>query len=135
MVCRAISAGGDSGYDDCRHCHINVRCESLASQYVSTSPSIASGAVLIMPLHVHKFQRSTSLSEDVTIEFIPIKPLAATGSGGPRSYAGHSRFPLRHPGRPASTGGFDDATALDTAVDMLDPQSAGVGWFFAAPVT
>src|SRR3954464_13702775 len=38
-------------------------------------------------------------------EFIPIKPLAATGSGGPGSYAGHSRSPLRHPGRPASTGG------------------------------
>jgi len=29
----------------------------------------------------------------------------------------------------------DDTTALDTAVDMLDPQSAGVGWLFAAPVT
>src|ERR687898_768418 len=58
-----------------------------------------------------------------SIEFIPIKPLAATGSGGPGSYAGHSRFPSRHHGRPASTGGFDDATALDTAVDMLDPQS------------
>src|SRR4051794_34779161 len=46
------------------------------------------------------------------VEFIPIKPLAATESGGPGSYAGHSRFPLRHHGRPASTGGFDDATAL-----------------------
>src|SRR5215204_3552367 len=68
------------------------------------------------------------------LEFIPIKPLAATGSGGPGSYAGHSRFPSRHHGRPASTGGFDDATALDTAVDMIDPQSAGVGWLFAAPV-
>jgi hypothetical protein len=60
------------------------------------------------------------------LEFIPIKPLAATGSGGPGSYAGHSRFPSRHHGRPASTGGFDDATALDTAVDMLDPQSTTV---------
>ena len=40
-----------------------------------------------------------------TLEFIPIKPLAATGSGGPGSYAGHSRFPSRHHGRPASTGG------------------------------
>ena len=62
----------------------------------------------------------------LSLEFIPIKPLAATGSSGPGSYAGHSRFPSRHPGRPASTGGFDDATAFDTAVDMLDPQSAGV---------
>ena len=61
-----------------------------------------------------------------TLEFIPIKPLTAKGSGVPGSYAGHSRFPSRHHGRPASTGGFDDATALDTAVDMLDPQSAGV---------
>ena len=40
-----------------------------------------------------------------SVEFIPIKPLAATGSGGPGSYAGHSRFPSRHHGRPASTGG------------------------------
>src|SRR4051794_34554103 len=62
----------------------------------------------------------------LALEFIPIKPLAATGSGGPGSYAGHSRFPSRHHGRPASTGGFDDATALDAAVDMLDPQSAVV---------
>jgi hypothetical protein len=61
-----------------------------------------------------------------TLEFIPIKPLTAKGAGVPGSYAGHSRFPSRHHGRPASTGGFDDATALDTAVDMLDPQSAGV---------
>ena len=38
-------------------------------------------------------------------EFIPIKPLAATGSDAPGSYAGHSRFPSRHHGRPASTGG------------------------------
>jgi hypothetical protein len=29
---------------------------------------------------------------------------------------------------------FEDATTLDTTVDMLDPQSAGVGWLFAAPV-
>jgi hypothetical protein len=57
-------------------------------------------------------------------EFIPIKPLAATGSGGRGSYAGHSRSPSRHHGRPASTGGFDNATTLDTTVDMLDPQSA-----------
>ena len=49
-----------------------------------------------------------ALCPDLTahsLEFIPIKPLAAMGSGGPGSYAGHSRFPLRHHGRPASTGG------------------------------
>ena len=28
---------------------------------------------------------------------------------------------------PQADAVFDDATALDTAVDMLDPQSAGVG--------
>jgi DNA-binding transcriptional MocR family regulator len=39
------------------------------------------------------------------LEFIPIKPLAATGSGAPGNYAGHSRFPSRHHGRPASTSG------------------------------
>ena len=38
-------------------------------------------------------------------EFIPIKSLAATGSGGPGSYAGHSRVPSRDRGRPPSTGG------------------------------
>src|SRR3954467_12418308 len=46
-----------------------------------------------------------ALARPNTVEFIPLKPLAATGSGGPGSYAGHSRFPSRHPGRPASTGG------------------------------
>src|SRR5690242_3588637 len=63
-----------------------------------------------------------------SIEFIPINPLAATGSGGPGSYAGHSRFPSRHPGclLPQANAVFDDAATLDAAVDMLDPQSAGV---------
>jgi hypothetical protein len=42
---------------------------------------------------------------DHTTEFIPIKPLAATGSGAPESYARHSRFPSPHRGRPASTNG------------------------------
>src|SRR6266851_2851555 len=44
-------------------------------------------------------------SEVVTLgllEFISIKPLAATESGAPGSYAGHSRFPSRHRGRPPS---------------------------------
>ena len=58
------------------------------------------------------------------IEFIPINPSTATGSGAPGSYAGHSRVPSRHRGRPASRGDpvFDNATALDTAVHVLDPQ-------------
>jgi hypothetical protein len=46
---------------------MNVRCESLAIQYVSTSLSAASGAALNMPLHAQKFQRSTSPNEDVTM--------------------------------------------------------------------
>ena len=50
-------------------------------------------------------RRPKNVLDPYAREFIPIKPLAATGSGGPGSYAGHSRFPLRHPGRPASTGG------------------------------
>src|SRR2546425_11247701 len=40
-----------------------------------------------------------------TIEFIPIKPSAATGSDGPGSYAGHSRVPSRDRGRRPSTAG------------------------------
>src|SRR5689334_23941467 len=40
-----------------------------------------------------------------TVEFIPIKPLAATGSGAPESYAGRSRFPSPHRGHPASSSG------------------------------
>src|SRR5205823_14554194 len=39
------------------------------------------------------------------LEFIPIKPLVATGSDGLGSYAGHSRFPSRDRGHPPSTGG------------------------------
>jgi hypothetical protein len=49
------------------HCHMNVRCESFATQYVSKNPSVASGAALNMPLHAQKFQRSTSPNEDVTM--------------------------------------------------------------------
>jgi hypothetical protein len=67
-------------------------------------------------------ERCVVVSDD-TLEFIPIKPLAATGSGGPESYAGHSRFPSRHHERPASTGGFDDATTLDTAVGPSDTRA------------
>ena len=35
---------------------------------------------------------------------------------------------------PQANAVFDDAATLDAAVDMLDPQPAGVGWLFAAPV-
>jgi hypothetical protein len=40
-------------------------------------------------------------------EFIPIKPLVAKGSGAPGSYAGHSRSPSPHRGRPPSRDGSD----------------------------
>jgi hypothetical protein len=39
-----------------------------------------------------------------TFEFIPIKSLAATGSGVPGSWAGHSRSPSPDRGYPSSTG-------------------------------
>jgi|SRR6266852_4424186 len=39
------------------------------------------------------------------IEFIPIKPLAAKGSDGLGSYAGHSRVPSRDRGHRPSTAG------------------------------
>src|SRR5262249_14603646 len=39
------------------------------------------------------------------IEFILIKPLAATGSDAPGSYAGHSTVPSRHRGPASSTNG------------------------------
>src|SRR5215813_9624606 len=39
------------------------------------------------------------------LEFIPIKSLAATGSGAPGSCAGHSTVPSPHHGRLLSTGG------------------------------
>ena len=40
-----------------------------------------------------------------SVEFIPIKPSAAKGSGAPGNYAGHSRFPSLNRGRRPSTGG------------------------------
>ena len=40
-----------------------------------------------------------------TLEFIPIKSLAAKGSDEHGSYAGHNRVPSRHHGRSPSTGG------------------------------
>jgi hypothetical protein len=42
-----------------------------------------------------------------TFEFIPIKSLAAMGSDGPGSYAGHSRVPSRDHGYPLSIDGSD----------------------------
>ena len=63
-------------------------------------------------------------STNSSIEFIPIKPSVARASGAPGSYAGHSRVPSPDRGHPLPQADavFDDATALDTAVDMLDPQ-------------
>src|SRR6266705_2658616 len=53
-------------------------------------------------------KRDTLKTYDVkppeSIEFIPIKPLVATGSGAPGSCAGHSRVPSPDHGHPASTG-------------------------------
>ena len=57
-----------------------------------------------------------------------MKPSTATESAVPGSCAGHSRVPSPDRAHPASTGGcgFDNATALDTAIDMLNPQPAMV---------
>src|SRR5262249_56980149 len=41
--------------------------------------------------------------ENSTIEFITIKPSAATRSRAPGNYAGHSTVPSPDPGRPPST--------------------------------
>ena len=55
-------------------------------------------------------------------EFIPIRSLAARAPDAPGNYAMHSRFPSPGHGCPASI--FDDATALDTTIDMLNPKTA-----------
>jgi hypothetical protein len=43
--------------------------------------------------------------QEPEIEFIPIKPLAATGSSAPGSWAGHSRVPSPDRGRLLAIGG------------------------------
>src|SRR5271155_2156885 len=57
-------------------------------------------------------------------EFIPIKPMVAGAEGAPESCAGHSRSSSRDRGRvlPQPHLVFDDATTLEAAVGMLDPQ-------------
>src|SRR6266567_4211716 len=42
---------------------------------------------------------SAACIDSQSVEFIPIKPLAAMGSGAPGSYAGHNRVPSRDRGR------------------------------------
>ena len=62
-----------------------------------------------------------------SIESIPLRASAATGSGAPGSYVGHSKFPS--PGRgylPQTHPIFDAATALHPAVDMLEAAPTGV---------
>src|SRR5712691_34012 len=58
------------------------------------------------------------------VEFISIKSSAATESDAPGNYAAHSRVPSRDHGPLLSQADavLHDATALDTAIDMLDPQ-------------
>src|SRR3954462_11462069 len=65
-------------------------------------------------------------STRVSFEFIPIKPLAATGSGGPGSYAADFHHDIPNALLPQADPVFDDAATLDAAVDMLNPQPAGV---------
>src|SRR6266702_6744612 len=48
---------------------------------------------------------SAACIDSQSVEFIPIKPLAAMGSGAPGSYAGHNRVPSRDRGRRPSTAG------------------------------
>ena len=59
----------------------------------------------------------------LSIEFIPIKSLAATGSNAPGNYAGHSRVPSPDHGPllPQANPILHDTAALDTTVDVLDP--------------
>ena len=57
-------------------------------------------------------------------EFIPLKPLAATGSSAPSRCAGHSRVPSpdHRPLLPQAESVLHDAAAPDTPVDVLDVQ-------------
>src|SRR5262245_32212717 len=59
-----------------------------------------------------------------SLEFIPITSLVTKGSDSPGNGVGRNRVPLPDHGPLASTDGvvLHDAVALDTAVDMLDPQ-------------
>jgi hypothetical protein len=58
------------------------------------------------------------------VEFIPLKPLAATGSSAPGRCAGHSRVPSPDHGPllPQAESVLHDAAAPDTPVDVLDAQ-------------
>ena len=58
-----------------------------------------------------------------SIEFIPIKPLAARGQAHPEIVQGTAEFhhEITDALLPQADPVFDDATALDAAVDMLDP--------------
>jgi prepilin-type processing-associated H-X9-DG protein len=60
------------------------------------------------------------------VEFIPIRSLAARDPDAPGNYAMHSRFPSPDHGCPASTAESDlnDATALDTTIDVLNSKTA-----------
>src|SRR6266446_9469101 len=57
------------------------------------------------------------------IEFIPIKPSVATGSGAPGSYAGHNRVPSPDRGYPV----FTVTTRRGNATSQLEQQCMGVG--------
>jgi hypothetical protein len=67
-------------------------------------PDVPADASVRLDHYIHTAQTAERGKCDL-IEFIPIKPSAATGSDGPGSYAAHNRVPSRERGRRPSTAG------------------------------
>ena len=107
-----------------------VALEGGGSQSLSVRPEGSEGGVLppvcveggsSSPRHVRQFSCRSRISS--SIEFIPIKSLAATAQTHPEIMQGAAEFhhQVTDALLPQANPVFHDATALDATVDMLDP--------------
>ena len=95
-----------------------LRCTDVQSRSTEcldfTSATLDEFQALVPPFETEfharmaawRFDGKPRTARQFTVEFIPLKPSAATGSDEPGNDAGHSRVPSPARGRPPSTGVF-----------------------------
>src|SRR5689334_12910780 len=76
--------GMEAGVGWPAHCRSTPELDQLRAQYAALLPYRIAAGVL-----EHLLPLAAGITHE-TLEFIPIRPLAAKGSGAPGSYAGHS---------------------------------------------
>src|SRR5262249_40134646 len=107
LVPDAWAGEGDLLWKQVRDEHVQRSKERGSMRRTSMNVGAIASLCLLASVLAAEAQQPDATLTVHTVEFIPIKPSVATGSGEPGNYAGHSRVPSPDHGYPLSIDGCD----------------------------